>query len=89
MSPELSLILFALNLPVFLHIHRRMFQDADAWKSALSWEYNPEYTGMIMEGRWVSLLKANPLASFSLLCGAVMLAEFLILQTAMGLIVVH
>ncbi len=82
MPPEISLTLFALNFPVFMYIHRRIFSDADAWKDALSWEYDPQYTAMIMEGQWRSLIEANPLATFSMICGAVMLAEFLVLQTA-------
>jgi hypothetical protein len=86
LPPEISLALFALNFPVFMFIHRQMFKDADAWKSALSWEYDPEYTAMILEGQWRSLLSSNPLATFSLTCGAVMLAEFLVLQTAFSII---
>lgn len=85
MSPEISLTLFALNFPVFMYIHRRIFEDAEAWKSALNWEYNPEYTGMILQGEWRSLLEANPLASFSLVCGAVMLGEFLVLQSVFAM----
>ena len=86
MPPEISLALFVLNLPVFWHIHRRLFEDAEAWKAALKWEYDPQYTAMILEGQWHSLIRANPLAAFSLLCGAVMLAEFVILQTAFSLL---
>lgn len=86
MSPELSLMLFVLNLPVFLHIHRRFFADAASWKSALNWEYDPAYTGMILEGRWQNLFKANPLAGFSLVCGAVLFCEFMVLRLALGLI---
>lgn len=85
MSPEISLMLFVLNLPVFIHIHRRFFADASAWKAALDWEYDPQYTAMIMEGQWASLLKANPLGGFSLVCGAVLFCEFLVLQLAFGL----
>ena len=87
MSPEISLALFVLNLPVFLYIHRHFFADAEAWKSAINWEYDPEYTGMILEGQWSSLLKANPLASFSLACGGVLLVEFLILQTVFSALI--